>query len=101
MGLNVNWNWPKVTALLTVQAGAQTAIGLLVGKDALNLDWVQVGGASGLSAVVAFLGAVVAYKLPGSIGTALVSAPVGAASDAADAVAALPVVPDANEARGK
>lgn len=96
----VNWNWPKVTALLTVQAGAQTAIGLLVGKNALELDWTQVGAGSGLSALVAFLGAVVAYKLPGSIATALVSAPVGAAADSATAVAALPATADESGARG-
>lgn len=84
--MSISWNWPKATALLTAQAGAQTAIGLLVGKDFLQLDWTQVGGSAGLSALVAFLGAVVAYKLPSSVGTALVSAPISAAQDAAEGV---------------
>jgi hypothetical protein len=91
----IDWTWPKVTGLLTVQAAAHTAIGLLVGKDALHLDWLQVGAASGLSAVVALLGAIVAYAVPGEKATAAVSAPVAVVA----AVQAVPFVHDAAQAR--
>lgn len=76
--MSFNWTWPKLTGLVTVQAGAHTAIGLLVanGADALHLAWAQVGAASGLASLVAFLGMVVAYRLPGQAATALVSAPM-------------------------
>lgn len=76
--MSFNWTWPKLTGLVTVQAGAHTAIGLLTanGIDALHLNLLQIGASSGLAAVVAFLGMVVAYRLPGQAATALVSAPV-------------------------
>jgi hypothetical protein len=76
--MSFDWSWPKVTGLLTVQAGSHTAIGLLTAKatEILTINWVQTAEASGLSALVALLGAVVAYKIPSKAATAALSAPV-------------------------
>lgn len=78
--MSINWTWPKLTGLVTVQAAAHTAIGLLTanGIDALHLNLAQIGASSGLAAAVAFLGMVVAYHMPGQVATEIVSAPMAA-----------------------
>ena len=99
--MSVNWSWPKVTALTTVQSAASSMLGLLVGHEFLQIDWEKSLQVAGMTAAVTFLRAVVAYALPSGNATALASASVGAAQDASDAaVAARPFVAESNEARG-
>jgi hypothetical protein len=90
--MSFNLTWPKVAALASVQAAAQTAIGVLTAGGS---TWAHTGYVSGISALVAFLGLVVAYKLPDGPAQA-VSAP---APLNATAPAPAVVVADADEAK--
>lgn len=85
--------WPKVAALTTVQAAAQTTIGLLTSNatDGVVANWAHIGEVSGISALVAFLGLVVAYKLP--------NGPAQVVSAPAPLNVAAPLVADSDEAR--
>jgi hypothetical protein len=85
--MSFDLSWPKVAALTTVQAAAQTAIGLLTAgaTDGSAVDWAHTGYVSSISALVAFLGLVVAYKLPNGPAQAVsAAAPLNAVSLCAD-----------------
>lgn len=103
MAVKIDFTWPKAAALATVQAVVHTAIPMIVGNNVLHMAWDEVIGLSLASGLVALGGAVLAYTLPGVRATAAVSAPVGAAQLATqtqEVVEAIPVVHDADGARG-
>jgi hypothetical protein len=93
--MSFDLSWPKVAALTTVQAAAQTAIGLLTAgaTDGTAVDWAHTGYVSGISSLVAFLALIVAYKLPNGPAQA-VSAPAPLT-----ALSVTPFAADADEAR--
>lgn len=76
----VNLTWPKTTLLTVGQAAAAAVLSALGGNatNVLDLNWEQLAGLGAGAGLVAFLGLVVAYKIPSQGGTALISVPAAA-----------------------
>lgn len=91
--MSFDLSWPKVAGLTTVQAAAQTAIGLLTAgaTDDSAVSWAHVGYVSSISALVAFLGLVVAYRMK--------DGPAQVVSTAAPLNVPAPLCADADEAK--
>jgi hypothetical protein len=101
----INWSWPKATALSSIQSVSTTLVTFLVGHAFLEIPWIPALEASALAGVITALRSIGAYVAPSGLPTALLSASVSAAQDAAAGQAqavidAKPVVGDASEARG-